>query len=110
MTEIQEKQKTEEHTIKRLENSIHFGIETVMILIKEKGYRLMVINRGKVLIDEDYGSSRGAKIAFAKYFKNNGFKEEIKASWSHSYPVDPRWLSPHLNLCDLYRQRGGVNL
>lgn len=90
---------TEQHNIQRLKNSIHYGLESAFIMFTDEVHRLIVVNAGRVLIDESYRTLRGAKIAFAKYFRTDKMTEAItiKADWSHTYPVDTTWLEQYFD-------------
>jgi hypothetical protein len=94
----QEVDTKEEPVISRLLNSIFYFIECVFIIISKGNYRLVAINNNRVLMDKNFQTLRGGKIALAKYFKNKGWKEEIKAEWSHKYPPDQDWLKEKLEL------------
>lgn len=87
--------------IKRLINSILYGIEVSFIMILEDGYRLIAIQKNHVLIDQTYKTERGAKIAFTKFTSNDKMTEtiEIKPAWSAAYSPDHNWITPILDIC-----------
>ena len=91
--------------IQRLENSIYYGIETVIILFGEKSYRLIGVKLNRVIIDHEYRTLRGAKIAFSRYYQERAYHEDVLATWSHTYPVDWRWLEPKLDLCNRQKKK-----
>ena len=81
-----------ETTISMLINSIHYFIECVFILRAQNKYRLVVLQHSRVLLDQDYPSERGCRIAFTRLFKEKAWDETIKAEWSHFYDPDKEWL------------------
>jgi hypothetical protein len=92
---------TEEYKIQRLVNSILFGQEVVFILFTDQGHRLVAINGGQVTVEDHYPTLRGAKIAFSRYFSKARMTDEvsIKVNWTHTYPADPNWIKPYLDIC-----------
>ena len=81
-----------ETTISILINSIYYFIDCVFILRSQNKYRLVVLQHSRVLLDQDYHSERGCRIAFARLFKEKAWDETIKAEWSHFYDPDKEWL------------------
>lgn len=66
-----------------------------VLIIKEedkKSFRLVVSVDNKILFDERYRTSRGARIAFSKYFNNYRYSDQIKSQWSHFYCPQETWL------------------
>lgn len=76
-------------------NGIFFFLECVFIEeIRESGeYRLVVSHKGRILTDRHYDSTRGARIAFSRLYKNQVWREGVRPEWSHFYPPDNKWLS-----------------
>jgi hypothetical protein len=96
--------------IQRLKNSIYFGVPMVFVFFDENRYRLIGINENKnVLIDRDYNTLRGAKIAFSKSFQQYAFsysgKQKVRGIWSHTYNAEWAWLKRILDVCN--RERNG---
>ena len=79
-------------TISMLINSIYYFIECVFIMRAQNKYRLVVLQHRRVLLDQDYPSERGCRIAFTRLFKEKAWDETIKAKWSHFYDPDKEWL------------------
>jgi hypothetical protein len=88
-TGIQEKKPT---TISMLINSVYYFIECVFILDFHDHYRLVALHGGKVLIDANYETIRGARIAFSKLYGDKAWSKEVKAKWSRFYDPDACWL------------------
>ncbi|MCP5048521.1 MAG: hypothetical protein GY940_15230 [bacterium] len=82
-------------TISRLLNSIQFYLECAIIVIGEKGYRLIILHGDSVLMDTHYNTERGAKIAFTKYFGGRAWQDDIKPNWSHAYQPDADWIEQY---------------
>lgn len=94
--------------ISRLLNSIYYFLDCVFIIISEKDYRLVIFHHDQVVMDVHYNSLRGAKIAFAKYFGERAWAEEVQSQWSHTYQPDYDWLSEKLEILEkTSRERSG---
>jgi len=78
--------------ISMLTNSHHYFIEWAFIMALDNRYRLIVINKGELLTDLLCKSVRSARIAFAKYYSNRGWKNGVRSQWSPFYEPDPEWL------------------
>jgi hypothetical protein len=79
-------------TITRLENSPYYFLDYVYIICEPDHYRLVVLHANRVLTDRTYPTLRGAKIAFARSYRNKTWKKEIENSWSHFYCPEREWL------------------
>ena len=90
-------------TIYRLQNSVQFYLECVFILVEEDNFQLVIIHSGNVLMDAKYGTLRGARIAFTKYFGQRARRDEAKPNWSHSYHPDDEWLQENFEILKKYR-------
>jgi hypothetical protein len=88
--------------ISRLLNSIYYFLDCVFILISEKNYRLVILHHDQVIMDVHYNSLRGAKIAFAKYFGERAWAEDVQSQWTHTYPPDNDWISEKLDILERY--------
>lgn len=82
----------EKPMISRLINSVHYFIRYVFILRFEDTYRLVGLNNRKVLIDKQFPTARGSRIAFQKTFKSKACTGDIKPEWSIFYCPDIQWL------------------
>jgi hypothetical protein len=81
-----------EPTISILINSIHYFIDCVYILRSKNKYRLVVLQHSRVLLDKEYPTANGGRIAFTRLFKYKAWDETIKAKWSHFYDPEKEWL------------------
>jgi len=88
--------------ISRLLNSIYYFLDCVFILISEKKYRLVILHHDQVIMDVHYNTLRGAKIAFAKYFGERAWAEEVQSQWTHTYQPDNDWISEKLDILENY--------
>ncbi|MGD2088016.1 MAG: hypothetical protein PVH61_17690 [Candidatus Aminicenantes bacterium] len=106
---LRQRQKLNNETkISRLLNSIYYFLDYVFIIISETGYRLVILHHDQVIMDVHYHSLRGAKIAFAKYFGERAWAEEVQPQWSHTYQPDNAWISEKLEFLENYsRKRSG---
>lgn len=82
----------EKPMISRLINSVHYFIQYVFILRFEDKYRLVALNKRKILMDRYYPTERGCRIAFQKIFKDKACLGYIKPEWSIFYSPDKQWL------------------
>lgn len=89
-----------EQSIQRLLNSMVFGVEMVFILFTETHFRLVGLNSDETVIDKEYRTLRGAKVAFTKLFQGKAFRQGLQPEWSHAYPVKTTWLKPKLAICN----------
>jgi hypothetical protein len=78
--------------ISNLINSVFFFINYAFILNKGEAYRLVAAHKGEVLFDKSYRTLRGARIAFARMYRDRGWKRDIKPEWSHFYVPDKHWV------------------
>ena len=83
---------TEHIEMSILLNSAYYFLEHVFILCQDDSYRLVVLHHNRLLLDRNYRSIRGARIAFQKLFRHKAWKEDVKSMWSHCYPPDDDWL------------------
>lgn len=83
-----------EHKISALINSACYFISDVYIVDRgdRQHYRLCAAHKGKILIEKNFDTLRGAKIAFSRLFKHRCGTRDIKAHWSHFYSPDLKWL------------------
>ncbi len=96
---IQERQEKEPVKISLLINSIHYLLESVFIMDDPSisGYTLAIIHQGKVLKLKTYKTVKGARIDFAKIYRDKAWKEGGKPDWSVWYPPDNDWLEEKLD-------------
>lgn len=80
-----------------LMNSVFYFIENALIVSNNGRFRLLVIHQGVLLTDEYYGSVKGAKIAFRKFWGYKAWKADVQSEWSHFYPPDGQWLDEKMN-------------
>lgn len=73
-------------------NSAFYFINWVFIVKRNVSYRLIVNHNGKLLMDKDYRTLRGAKIAFSKLFKHRNWEKNVKAEWSRLFEPESQWL------------------
>lgn len=88
---------SDDGTMSLLINSAYYFIESVFILRWNDHYRLVVIHDGKMLVDSLYGTARGARVAFAKMFRDKAWSNEIKPEWSHFYEPDVSFYHEAIN-------------
>lgn len=81
-----------------LVNSVLYFLDSAVIIVEGKHYRLVVFHNNQVLTDQGYETMRGAKIAFSKLFQYKAFLN-AKAEWSHLYPPEQEWLDNKLEEC-----------
>ena len=84
--------------VSTLVNSVLYFLDSAVIILEGKHYRLVVCHNKQVLTDQSYETLRGAKIAFSKLFQYKAFLNS-KAEWSHLYPPEQEWLDNKLEEC-----------
>lgn len=88
----------QETTISRLLNSIYYFLDFVFVISSDEGYRLVILHQDRVIMDASYSSLRGAKIAFAKFFYEQTWAENVQPKWSHFYQPQHNWLDKKLRI------------
>ena len=78
-------------------NSAFFFIRFAFILREANHYRLVAIEDKHKIIDVNYKTFKGAKIACAKILRKHVKKKGMKPVWSFLYPPDEKWLKDKLN-------------
>ncbi len=73
-------------------NAVYWFTEYVFIVEEEKGYRLIAIHRGRLLVNRTYKKARSARIAFTRFFYNKIWQKGIKPVWSPFYAPGSEWL------------------
>ena len=86
------KNPVEKPMISRLINSVHYFIRYVFIIQLEDTYRLVALNKRKVLFNKLFPTARGSRISFQKTFNDLACYPGVKAEWSHFYSPDKQWL------------------
>jgi len=81
-------------------NSVYFFIESVLILQTAEGYRLLAIHQGRLIADETYKTSKGAKIAFLKFFGYKAWDDGVKPQWTPFYPPEQPWLDEKYRIAE----------
>ncbi len=71
-----------EKKVSLLKNSIYYFLQGVLIIQEKEGFRLLVIQHGKLLDDELYRTVRGARIAFAKRYKYKLWAKNTGPRWT----------------------------
>lgn len=87
----------ENKLISRMINSVFYFLKFVFILKEGNHYRLVVIQDRNKIIDMNYNSLKGAKIACTKRLRNRFNNNEMTPVWSFLYPADEKWLRDKLN-------------
>ena len=100
---VQTKQPKQKVSI--LINAIRYFLHNVVIIVSEKGFRLLVVLQNRIIFDKYYNSLKGARISFVKLFK---VREQITEfplfennEWTNPYTPDEDWLRDLLNLANM---------
>jgi len=99
MTPVQEDKpiNANERFIMVLINSVLYFFDFVLIILENKHFRLLVVNKNKKLIDKSFKTPGGARIFFKNFLKKKEIMP-INEEWSQYYPADPKWLDKLLSL------------
>jgi len=92
-TTTKETGRKKESTLVILINSVYYFLGCVYILKKRDSFQLVALHNGRVLTYRDYGTLRGAKIAFQKLYRDKAWQLGVKAMWTHPYEADGDWLA-----------------
>jgi hypothetical protein len=87
----------ENKLISRMINSMFYFLKFAFILEEGHHYRLVVIQHRHKIIDMNYKTLKGAKIACTKRLRNRFNNNEMRPVWSFLYPADGKWLKDKLN-------------
>jgi len=90
-------EENEDITISLLINSVHYFIQCAYIIQSKNKYRLVVLHNGRVLIDQDYSTEKGCRIAFGKIYKDRAWDKSVTPFWSLFYDPDKEWLEEKQN-------------
>ena len=74
-----------------LKNSFEYDFELIVILFYRNNYRLLVINKNVLLMDESYKTAKEAKNAFLRKFSHRIFKHlknRTRPEWLKFSPID----------------------
>lgn len=75
-----------------LNNAVAFILEYAIIILEEKGYRLMVCFDGDIITDQIFDDLATAKNAFSKEHKGRASIKGTEPNWSNAYHVGYFWL------------------
>jgi hypothetical protein len=91
--------RNQEIEISMLLNAIHYFLDCVFIIHSHRQYRLLVFLSDKILVDQQYTSLKGAKIAFQKFYGDKACLEGIKARWDEYIP-ESWWIKKKMEILD----------
>jgi hypothetical protein len=91
--------RNQEIEISMLLNAIHYFLDCVFIIHSHRQYRLLVFLSDKILVDQQYTSLKGAKIAFQKFYGDKACLEGIKARWDEYIP-ESWWMKKKMEILD----------
>lgn len=83
--------------ISMLLNAIHYFLDCVFIIHSHRQYRLLVFQSDNILLDQQYTSLKGAKIAFQKFYGHHACLESIKARWDEYIP-ESWWIKKKMEI------------
>lgn len=85
--------------ISMLLNAIHYFLDCVFIIHSHRQYRLLVFQSDNILLDQQYTSLKGAKIAFQKFYRHQACLEGIQARWDKYIP-ESWWINKKMDILD----------
>ena len=85
--------------ISMLLNAIHYFLDCVFIIHSHRKYRLLVFLSDNILLDQQYTSLKGAKIAFQKFYGPQACIKGIKARWDEYIP-ESWWIKKKTEILD----------
>ena len=88
----------DEPIVSTLLDRAYYFLHEVVIIKAPPHFRLLAVNKFKgKKIDKHYDTVRGARIAFAKLFKDKKC-EPTKPEWSPLFQPEPGWLKTILSI------------
>jgi hypothetical protein len=91
--------RNQEIKISMLLNANHYFLDCVFIIHSHRQYRLLVFFADNILLDQQYTSLKGAKIAFQKFYGPQACLEGIKARWDEYIP-ESWWIKKKMEILD----------
>ena len=91
--------RNQEIEISMLLNAIHYFLDCVFIIHAHRQYRLLVFMSDNILLDQQYTSLKGAKIAFQKFYGHQACIEGINARWDEYIP-ERWWIKKKMEILD----------
>jgi len=91
--------RNQETEISMLLNAIHYFLDCVFIVHAHRQYRLLVFMSDNILLDQQYTSLKGAKIAFQKFYGHQACIEGINARWDEYIP-ESWWIKKKMEILD----------
>ncbi len=89
----------QEIEISILLNAIHYFLDCVFIIHSRSRYRLLAFLKDNILLDQQYTSIKGAKIAFQKFYGHQVCLGGLKARWDEYIP-ESWWLKKKMEILD----------
>lgn len=83
--------RTDEVEVSILINAVFYLLQTAVILTEDETYRLIVIQKGHIVLDKNFLTARGARIGFARKFKPDIQPGETKAEWGIFLKPETDW-------------------
>jgi hypothetical protein len=80
-------------------NAIHYFLDCVFIIHAHRQYRLLVFMSDNILLDQQYTSLKGAKIAFQKFYGHQACTGSINARWDEYIP-ESWWIKKKMAILD----------
>ena len=87
-----------ELSVVRVTNSGAYELDSALIIMSHKKYRLLCVNEERSLFDGEYKSIARAKAAFANFCKKR-VTNSIRINWSEPYQPSIDWIESKLKLC-----------
>ena len=91
--------RSQEIEISMLLNAIHYFLDCVFIIHGHRQYRLLVFMSDNILLDQQYTSLKGAKIAFKKFYGHQACIKGINARWDEYIP-ESWWIKKKMEILD----------
>ncbi len=89
--------------ITHVTNPHHYFLDYALIFCKENDYRLVVIRKWKILLDQIYPTLTKAKTGFFQKYNSQAFKIQSSPSppsWNDVYTPDNDWLKDMSDFID----------
>lgn len=71
-------------------NFYKYFLEFAVILCYHDHYRLLVIHKGELVVDNTYRTHKAARVAFSRFFKDRAWKRYDQPEWSEFYEFEKK--------------------
>ena len=94
----------QETMISMLLNAIHYYLDCALVIHSARQFRLLVFHLDRVLLDKQYTTLKGAKIAFHKIYRHQACVDGVKARWDEYVP-EGSWIEKKMAILERKKEK-----